>query len=169
MKKEVEYLIDLKNLNTYESIAFQKAYNKVKKDVHVFEAELRNKIAQEIYQEEKQKIREQVIKETTVRLEKQWEEKYKEKMDEANLLIQQNKEEQKILAEQWEYVSSVRKNDKTGIAHYQIEEIKKARKYKIGHPWVTVRKLHKMFVPEIALSTFHKYLKIIEKDPNFMT
>lgn len=156
MKEETEYLIDLKKLDRFETIAFQKAYEKVKKDVRVFEAELRQRIAQEVYQEEYKKIKKRLEKDISVRLEKQYKEKYKERMIELEHLIRINKQEKQRLEKQWEYLSKVQpKKDSYHRYKYQIAD---AIEYQKEND-VTVRYLHQKFCPQIALSTFHSYMK----------
>lgn len=162
MKNEIEYLIDLKKLDRFESIAFQKAYEKVKKNIRVFEAELRSKIASEIKKEEIDKIKKRLEKNITVRLEKQYKDKYDSKLKELDSLIYTNEEEKKRLNSQWKYVDEIRSKQKMSKFNRYKFEVKEALEYRLKHPDITIRELHKKFVPEISLSTFHNYTKRFE-------
>lgn len=161
MKNEVEYLIDLKKLDRFESIAFQKAYDKVKKDVRVFEAELRSKIATEIKKEEVDKIKKQLEKNITVRLEKHYQEIHDKKMIELEKLIQENKFEKEYLDGQLNYIRNNVRKKYSKFPQYKHKVIE-ALEYKLENPQVTIRELHKRFVPEISLSTFYEYTKKVE-------
>lgn len=158
MKNKVEYLVDLQKLDRFESIAFQKAYDKVKKDVRIFEAELRSKIASEIKKETLDKIKNQLTKDITVRLEKHYKEEHSKKMVELDHLIHETRMEKDYVLSLLEHVREnvKRKYNKFPIHKHQVVE---AVKYRFAHPETTIRKLHQKFVPEVALSTFHEYLK----------
>ncbi len=161
MKNDVEYLVDLKKLDRFESIAFQKAYDKVKKDVRVFEAELRSKIACEIKKEEIDKIKKKLEKNITVRLEKQFKEIHDKKMIELKQAIYRARGEEERAKEQWNYVSDTVRRKYSKFPKYK-HKIIEALEYQLKHPKTTIRALHKKFIPEIALSTFHDYTKRFE-------
>lgn len=161
MENEVEYLIDLKKLDRFESIAFQKAYEKVKKDVRVFEAELRSKIAIEIKKEETDKIKDQLEKKLTVRLEKQFAKRLLD-LEKREEQVKNEREQLEKLIEEFHIKRKASRkvstfwHKKTDIATFAL--------FKIKYPSLTFRDIHEHFLSDISLSTLYKHFKQVREE-----